>query len=147
MMYKMCGTFRMVPPGYVYSIPCARCYYIFASPCARTRVARDTLSSVHIRDVRDSLWKSPRAYAHVARDTKSPGGKREDQTTTSDPPPTHGLSLDSSNLSKACFSHRENCNVSSSTKTVLAGVQEATTFQVLILLFDREVDMAVNHVF
>ena len=28
--------------------------------------------------------------------------------------------------------------MSSSTKTVLAGVQEATTFQVLILLFDRD---------
>ena len=36
--------------------------------------------------------------------------------------------------------------MSCTTKAVLAGVQEATTFEILILLLNGEVDMTVNHV-
>jgi len=67
-MCKMCGTFRMVPPGYVYSIPCARCYYIFASPCARhARSARYIVLPAYTRSASCLVEVSPRVRARSAR--------------------------------------------------------------------------------
>ena len=54
--------------------------------------------------------------------------------------------LDLSDFAEACLTKGKVEHVATSTEAVLLGFQDATTFEVLVFLFDREVHHGVDHV-
>ena len=62
-------------------------------------------------------------------------------------PPVSGLELlDLSNFAEACLTKGEVEHVATATEAVLFGLEDTTTFEVLVFLLDREVHHGVDHV-
>ena len=54
--------------------------------------------------------------------------------------------LDLSNFAEACLTECEVEHVAATTEAVLFGLEDTTTFEVLVFLLDREVHHGVDHV-